>query len=861
MGDVRFEHPYRRLAEGTNRVAAIRALSDEEVIMALAASRDAKDSYLANVLASEAMNRVRRKSTILDTAAEAVLAHDVEGKATYANPAAERMYGWTSQEMLGKALHDMTHHTRDDGTRFPASECPIARILQTGETILGYETIQWRKDGSSFPGLINAAPIRRDDEIVGFVTTITDVTERKRAEEERTYLAAIVQDSDDAIFGLSLGGAVTSWNSGAQRLYGYSPEEIVGKSVEILVPPGLPNDVPGIMDRLRRGERVHHYETKRMAKDGRVLDVSLTISPLRDAKGNLIGASKIARDITAQKRAQEERDEAARRSSFMARASRLLASSLDYRKTLQRVAQLAVPSFADWCGLSLLEEGRLVTVAVAHEDPQKVELARQLEQQYPEPRDSAAYQVLRTGEPLLVKEIPDALLRETAQSPKHYRILRELGMRSAIVAPLSAGGETLGVLAFLSAESGQEYDEDDLAFAMDLAGRAGSAVESARLHRALQESEARYRALFEDNPSIFLILDAHRRILRANTFGARYLGYEPEELAGVDGLNLYHPEDRDAARQTHAQVMADTQGRPVGLEARKLRKDGSILWVHETSLPIEWTGGGRQVLVSCTDITPRVEAEERARWLASIVENSRDAILHETKEGEILDWNDGAARMFGYAREEVLGKNVAMLVPLERRGELGTINARVARGEILPPVETRRRRKDGSLVDVSLLISPVRDEGGRIASLSATYRDIGALRAAYDALVAAEARYHGLFESFPEALVTLDGKANVVDANAKAEELSGYAADELRGSSLAPLIHPDDFPRVLEEHARVLEGRTSRIVYRAKHKDGRWMRLRVTSVPIRAEERIVGAHARIVDLDRPEESRRAGDPS
>src|SRR5205809_4281572 len=128
--------------------------------------------------------------------------------------------------------------------------------------------------------------------------------DRRRAPGLREQLAAIVESSDDAIIGKTLDGRITSWNRGAERLYGYTAAEALGQSITLLIPPGLPDELPGILERLMRGERIEHYETQRVCKDGTHIEVSLTISPIRDSTGRIIGASKIARNITDRKRAE-----------------------------------------------------------------------------------------------------------------------------------------------------------------------------------------------------------------------------------------------------------------------------------------------------------------------------------------------------------------------------------------------------------------------------------------------------------------------------------------------------------------------------------------------------------------------------
>jgi PAS domain S-box-containing protein len=154
--------------------------------------------------------------------------------------------------------------------------------------------------------VINSSAYFEDGEFVHTRCFTRDITQQLQAEKALRHLAAIVETTDDAVISKDLNGIITSWNPAAERLYGYKSEEVVGKPVALLIPPEWPDEEPKILARIRRGERIDHYETVRVAKDGRRLDVSLTVSPIRDASGIITGASKIARDITEQKRTQEE---------------------------------------------------------------------------------------------------------------------------------------------------------------------------------------------------------------------------------------------------------------------------------------------------------------------------------------------------------------------------------------------------------------------------------------------------------------------------------------------------------------------------------------------------------------------------
>jgi PAS domain S-box-containing protein len=268
-------------------------------------------------------------STTLRSIGDAVIATDGEGRVTFLNPAAAAFTGWASEEAIGKPLEDVFLITNKI-TGVPA-ENPVARVLREGVVVgLANHTILTARDGTSRPIDDTAAPITDDGgQIRGVVLVFHDVSERyaaetsiresrrdrdaaemaiRRAEDTRLVLAAIVESSDDAIIGETLDGVITSWNQAAEIILGYSAAEIVGKPVSILMPPAHSDDMSLVLGRIRRGERVGHFETQRTTKDGRVIDVSLSVSPIRDAGGTIIGAAKVARDITGRKRAEAERE-------------------------------------------------------------------------------------------------------------------------------------------------------------------------------------------------------------------------------------------------------------------------------------------------------------------------------------------------------------------------------------------------------------------------------------------------------------------------------------------------------------------------------------------------------------------------
>jgi PAS domain S-box-containing protein len=252
---------------------------------------------------------------IIDMLPAAIYTTDAEGRLTHFNAAAAELAGRTPK--LYSELWCVSFRLyRPDGTPLPHEECPMATALREGRVIRGAEIIVERPDGTRrwvepFP-----QPLFDDSgRICGGVNMLLDITDRKQREEATALLSAIVDSSDDAIVSKSLDGIIMTWNAGAQRLFGYTAEEAVGKPMLLIIPAERQHEEFEILAKLRRGERVDHFETERVRKDGSRLDISLTISPVRDGSGRIIGASKIARDITERKRVQEELRQADRRKS------------------------------------------------------------------------------------------------------------------------------------------------------------------------------------------------------------------------------------------------------------------------------------------------------------------------------------------------------------------------------------------------------------------------------------------------------------------------------------------------------------------------------------------------------------------
>jgi PAS domain S-box-containing protein len=242
-----------------------------------------------------------RLGAIVEASDDAIVSKKLDGVITSWNPAATRIFGFKAEEAIGRSITIIIPpHLRHE-------EATILSRLRRGERIDHYETVRVTKAGKKLNVSLTISPVRDSKgHIIGASKIARDITERKQAEQSRNLLAAIVDSSDDAIVSKNLDGVITSWNKSAERMFGYSAEEAIGQHITLIIPPERHAEESDILMRLKRGERVDHFHTVRRRKDGTLLDVSLTISPVTDSSGQVIGASKVARDITAQKRAEHE---------------------------------------------------------------------------------------------------------------------------------------------------------------------------------------------------------------------------------------------------------------------------------------------------------------------------------------------------------------------------------------------------------------------------------------------------------------------------------------------------------------------------------------------------------------------------
>ena len=486
---------------------------------------DARESDGAGLLAA-----------IISSSDDAIISKDLNGTITSWNAGAERLFGYRDEEIVGSSV------LRLIPPELHEEENRILALVRKGQRIEHFETVRLRKDGSRVNVSITVTPVLdAAGMVVGASKIARDVELAHERERAQAVLAAIVESSDDAIISKSLDGTITSWNSAAERLYGWTAQEIVGRSVLTIVPPELHAEEHRILQRLRAGERIEHFRTHRVAKDGHRVDVSLSISPIRDASGRVVGASKIARDVSA---------------------------------------------------------------------------------------------------------------------------LRDAERNKAILA-----------------------------------------------------------AVVQSSDDAIVSKDLNSIVMSWNPAAERMFGWTAQEMIGRSIVTIIPPELRHEEDTILANMRAGR--RMEHFETWRVAKDGHRVYVSLTVSPVrDITGRVVGASKIARDVTQQREADRARAMLAAIVESTDDAIISKNLTGMVTSWNRGAERLFGYATDEMLGASILRIVPPELHEDEFRILGRIRAGERIEHYDTVRVAKGGRRIEVSLTISPLRDGAGKIVGASKIARDV-----------------------------------------------------------------------------------------------------------------------------------------
>jgi PAS domain S-box-containing protein len=305
-------------------------------------------------------------AAIVDSSDDAIVSKTLDGVITSWNPGAEKLFGYTPTEAIGRHISLIIPEDRS------AEEDEVLARLRRGERIDHFETMRRTKDGRQIPISLTVSPVRdADGTIIGASKVARDISDRQRSAEISARLAAIVDSSDDAIVSKNLDGVITSWNRGAEKLFGYAAVEAVVRHISLIIPEERRTEEDDVLAHIRRGEKIDHFETVRRAKDGHQIYISLTVSPVRNIHGTIIGASKVARDITDRKRAEEAIRRAYEQLEERVRERTAELSSANEALRLEMAERQRVDE----------ERNRLVTRLVLAQEDERRRIARELHDQ------------------------------------------------------------------------------------------------------------------------------------------------------------------------------------------------------------------------------------------------------------------------------------------------------------------------------------------------------------------------------------------------------------------------------------------------------------------------------------------------
>lgn len=814
-----------------------------------AQGRDREDALVVAAAARQAAQRALQASEthlreVLDSLFAFVAVLTPDGALLDINRSVFEATGLRPADVAGVPFWDAAWWSYDDAVRAQVREACLA--AQRGEAPR-FEARARIADGRLLPVDVTIRALRdASGRVTHLIPSAVDISDRVEAEAALRASEARFRRMADAAPALlwvtDADGACTFLSQRWYDTTGQTHAEGLGLGWLDAVHPDDRATAGSVFQAASERGEPFQFDYRLRQRDGTyrwALDVG---RPHADDSGAFVGYVGSVIDI-------HDRTQAEARSRLLAETGRLAERALDYEDTLARIAGLAVPGFADWCGVDVVQpDGEVRSVAIAHADPAKVRWAQALRERYPTAPDAetGVARVLRTGRPELYTSVSDDALAAVARDAEHLRLMRELGLRSAVIVPMRAGSTVTGALTFVLAGTRPGYERADIETAEEIARRAGAALETARLHTALREREARYRSLFESVDVGFCILD----ILYDEAGTAvdyRFLETNPA-FVRQSGL-------RDAEGQTIRALVPDTDPGRIATYAAVAESGVATRLMRENSVNGRWfdiyavrVGGleNRHVAVFSTDIT-----ESRATQQALHESEERYRTLFESLDVgvcllEVLYDEHGAAHDYRFldvnpafvsqtGLDGARGRTVREMVPSIEQRWIDVYAGVVATGE---PVRLLDEVAEmGRWFDVyGVRVGP--REAHRV---SVFFTDVSHQRAAEQALRDSEAHFRQLAEALPTIVYTSDACGVTDYLNGRWYDYTGQPADTPVAEAGWGAIHPDDLQTVTDAWTVALtRGQSFEADLRLRRHDGafRWFRTQVVPVTD-AEGRVV----------------------
>ncbi len=609
----------------------------------------------------------------------------------------------------------------------------------------------------------------------------------------RALLGAIVESSDDAIIGKDLNGIITSWNHGAEKIFGYTAGEMVGTSILRLIPADRQKEEIQILDQIASGKSVSHFETVRQTKDGRLLDVSVTISPVKDAKGKIIGVSKVARDITPRKAQEREILRLSRLYVTLSQINQAIVWTSQRGEMLEKVCRALVENGGfrmAWIGQPDAVTRRVNPVAKWGDSTDYLSHAVIYADDRPE-----GYGPVGTAIREEKKYVCNDIVRDPNMLP-WLEAANRADFRAVASFPIRQGGAVCGALTIYSDEIGFFQDKEialleeaatDVSFALDNLAREEVRRQA---EEAVHRSREEFKDLFENAPVGFHEIDTEGRIIRINNTELKMLGYTAGELLGQFVWKI--SADEETSRQAALAKLRGELLPPDGFERIFRRKDGSTFPVMiEDRLLKREDGAVTGIRAAIQDITERKQAEaelNRERdLLRTLMDNSPDSIYFKDAQSRFVKASKAQARQCGVASpEEMAGKtDFDFFDESHARPAFEDEQEIIRTGRPIIAKEECEVWKDGPVTWASTTKLPWLDAAGKIIGTIGISRDITERKRAEQALRLAGVYNRSLIEASLDPLVTIGTDGKITDVNAATEKATGCARAELIGTDFS----------------------------------------------------------------------------
>ena len=749
-----------------------------------------------------------RFRSAMNNMAEGLYILDDEGKVTYVNPSGERMFGWSSAEILGKKMHELIHYKHQDGKPYPSGDCPISQARLAGTEIREYEDVLVRKDGSFLPVVLNATTLKVGETGTGIVVSFRDDTKRRTAEDslrnsERIY-RAIGESINYGIWISDPDGRNIYASPSLLVLVGMTQQEFSDNGwMRVIHPEDSGATVAAWQHFVHKGT-FWERENRFFGTDGNWHHILTRGAPIRDEQGKVLYWAGINLDI--QKLKETEIALRTTTSQFQ-RVTDTMAVGV-IRCNRDQIYLYVNSRYAEWMG-----------------QPASQIVGKSLSEILGE----QAYEQLlpRFQEVLAGKEI-------SFEAEIEFKHLGRRWVFAAYTPTLDAAGKVDGWVTSVVDITGLKRKDADI---------------------------ARQARLLEFSLNAVIVRDPDDRITYWNKGAEELYGWTRSEALGKYAQDLLQTKFPGSFESIRTQLLSEEHWQG---ELTRVHKSGKRITVlSRWTLPPDAKAGSESVMEVDLDLSQGKEAERTAGLLAAIVASSDDAIVSKDLNGIITSWNQSAEHMFGYTFEEAVGQHITLIIPKDRRQEEVEILERLKRGERIDHFETVRMRKDGSLFDIGLTLSPVKDNGGRVIGASKVARDITDRKILDAAWRESEERFRAIVDASPECVKLVSADGTVLQMNASGLAIVGAdRAEQVVGKSVYDLIAPHDRDRYRAFNQSVCAGARGSLEFDLVKMKGDIRRMESRAVPLRFSDHSVvqlGLTRDITERKRVEEDLRKGE--